>query len=399
MTAGTFNTLCGNEFLSSVPVGMVATLSLNYGSSSESTPQSITNQLTVSFGLDSVSAAVEVANQDTTSSSYFTFSMTTYGGGTAATNALHDAFSKTGSQGAFYALCAQGNSDACTQFTSNLGQGATAALNSFNGLVAGLSTATNGPDLSFLQIFPHGVAGAGTPQAVTSPIPASAIPTNDVLAPFKSQLEQVLTLLDQIATLNNRVSSLQGLLNQTTVLNPARFLDIVSYLDRLGNIYNPDRRTLRQNLANCLQATSTNVQSVCQSIIDNQASNAFEYYGVNGPGSNFFAQQNTLALQYTGVESLSPSTLPPVPQDVIYIDQLPSFAQVGSSVPIAGEAAFVSFFDRPILTAGQFAPVVDILALRPNEPLSTDNVSTKVRANSANAPHSQPGRSSVLFSA
>ena len=74
--AGTsFNTLCGSDYLSSVPVGMVATISINYGSTSQSTQQSITNTLNVSFGLDSVSTAVGTASQDTSSSSYFTFSM------------------------------------------------------------------------------------------------------------------------------------------------------------------------------------------------------------------------------------------------------------------------------------------------------------------------------------
>ena len=164
-----FNTLCGSDYLSSVPVGMIATISINYGSSSQSTQQSITNTLNVSFGLDSVSTAVGVATQDTSSSSYFTFSMVQYGGGTAAAQALHDAFARENAAGeAFYALCAQGNTEACTQFTSNLGQGAAQALNSFRQQVASLSSATN-PDLSFLQIFPNGVAGASIPHAVTTP--------------------------------------------------------------------------------------------------------------------------------------------------------------------------------------------------------------------------------------
>ena len=171
--AGTsFNTLCGSEYLSSVPVGMVATLSLNYGSTSSSTQMAISNTLNVSFGLDSVSTAVQTASQDTRSSSYFTFSMQIYGGGTAAHAALHTAFAATdpNTGAAFYALCAQGNAAACTQFTSSIGQGAAAALDSFNQLVTGLSGATN-PDLSFLQVFPIGVAGAVTSQAVTTPIP------------------------------------------------------------------------------------------------------------------------------------------------------------------------------------------------------------------------------------
>ena len=212
-----FNTLCGKEYLSSVEVGMVATLSLNYGSSSESTEQEITNKLEVEFGLDSVSAAVEVASQDQSSTSYFTFSMTQYGGGTEASQKLHDAFSQVNAQGqAFYALCAQGDSEACTTFSSNMAQGTSEAFASFNGRVAALNTATN-PDLSFLQTFPTGVAGAVTPQPVTSPIPPSNPPfaTDEVLAPYKGQLEEVVTLLNQIVTLKNRVQLLIDLFRRS----------------------------------------------------------------------------------------------------------------------------------------------------------------------------------------
>jgi hypothetical protein len=172
--------------------------------------------------------------------------------------------------------------------------GATQALDSFNQQVASLSGATN-PDLSFCETFPHGVAGAGTPALVTTPIP---LQTSDVLAPYKSQLEQFLTLLNQIATLNNRVRLLHDLFESNPDFNPVRLLDLVSYLDRLENIYRVGRSTLFRNLANCLAATSANVTSVCQPILAHQATNAFEYYG-----ANFFAQQNRLALQYTGRQS------------------------------------------------------------------------------------------------
>jgi hypothetical protein len=306
--------------------------------------------------------------------------MIQYGGGTAAAQALHEAFSKVNAQGeAFYALCAQGNTEACTQFTSNIGQGVTAAFSSFGPLVNGLSSATN-PDLSFLQSFPSGVAGAGTPQAVTTPIP---LQTSDVLAPYKPQLEQVLTLVNQISTLNNRVSLLQSLLSKEPKFNPLPLLDLVGYLDRLEDIYTADRNTLIASLQRCLGATSANVTSVCQSIITNQATNAFQYYGANGPGNSFFAQQNTLALQYTALHQGQN----PVSMDVLYIDELPSF---GFNPPITGEAAFVGFVDRPVSDgAGGFLfdSFVDILALEPDAPLSTNNVSTKVRANpSASSP-------------
>jgi hypothetical protein len=195
----------------------------------------------------------------------------------------------------------------------------------------------------------------------------------------------------------------------------------VSYLDRLENIYRRDRNTLFTELGHCLAATSANVTSVCAPIIDNQATNAFEYYRTDGPRDNFFAQQNTLALQYTAGETIVVPDfgrlVVDLPQDVIYIDELPPFPAAGgpSSIPIAGEAAFVSFVDRPfacppgcggIVPPGELVgadwvlrpplllpilhrapgalfvePFVNILALAPNEPLSTNNVSTKVRDN------------------
>ena len=73
--------------------------------------------------------------------------------------------------------------------------------------------------------------------------------------------------------------------------------------------------------------------------------------------------------------------LPSIPLDVMYIDKLPPFAAAGPNIPIAEEAAFVSFKDR--LTVGDSAthPLVNILALQPNEPLSPNNVSPTVQEN------------------
>ena len=371
-----FNTLCGSDYLASVPVGMVATMSLNYGSTSKSAETSITNELNLSFGLDSVSTAVSTSNKQTDSSSYFTFSMIHYGGGTGASHDLNTAFAMVNSAGdAFYALCARGDAAACTQFASNMGTGAAAALASFNTLVAGLSGATN-PDLSFLQTFPHAVAGVSR-ESVTTPIPLNQA-SNEVLNLYKAQLEDYVALVNQISTLRNRVRSLEGLFDDEPDLNPALILDIVSYLNILDDTYTDGRRKLLKDLGNCLAATSDNVTSVCKSIIENKVKNAFEYYGPDGPSNDFFAQQNTLALQYTSLTQAQGG--PPVPGDVIYINELPSFAAIGGA-PIAGEAGFVNFVDRPFPTPGGqiITPGFEVLALEPDEPLSTNSVSTKVR--------------------
>ena len=138
-------------------VGGATGLPLGWHSSTGPTSGPCLND--VYFGLDRVSTAGETASADTRSSSC-TFRLATDGGGPAATAAGE----------AFYALSAQGHAEACTPLTSHMAQGATEAGPIFNQLVAALSGATT-PDLSFLQPFPHGVAGAITSPAVTTPIP------------------------------------------------------------------------------------------------------------------------------------------------------------------------------------------------------------------------------------
>jgi hypothetical protein len=377
-----FSTLCGTEYMSSVPVGMVATISINYGSSSQTTQTEISNSFKASVGLNSVSTAVSTSTKDTNATSYFKFSMIHYGGGTQAAAALNNAFAaENASNEAYYALCAAGNASACTQFTSNMGSGATKALNSFNSLVGDLSSATN-PDLSFFETFPNGVAGANTTQLVTTAIPLT---TNDVLNPYKSKLEQYVTLLNQIATLYNRTGTLNNAVSGGH-FNPTSLIDLVSYLDELENVYKSDRTTLLSNLETCLAATRVNVKTACGPIINNTITNAYEWYASNGAHPNFFAQQNTLALQYTAAFASEAIPFPSVSLDVFYVDELPSFAIAGSNIAIAGEAALVSFADRtyiPELLNGSATPTdqpfVSFLVLEPGKPLSTNNVSTKVR--------------------
>jgi hypothetical protein len=64
---------------------------------------------------------------------------------------------------------------------------------------------------------------------------------------------------------------MQSLVTNTPSFNPETFLDLLSYLDPLENIYAADRSTLLSNLESCLAATSANVTTVCGPIIDNQA--------------------------------------------------------------------------------------------------------------------------------
>jgi hypothetical protein len=370
-----FSTACGSQYLAAVPAGMVATISIAFGSSSESTQENIEDQFSANAFLDSVSGAVSAASSDEDSSFYFTFSMMHYGGGPDATAALNEAFAATDptTNEAYYASCAQGDAMACTDFTSSMGTGATNALNAVEDEVRSLSSQDN-PDLSFLAIFPNGVAGANTQQKDVLDIPVSS--ADDVLTNYTTPLGRNATLLNEIGTLLNRANQLSQLLARTNAFNPAVLLDLVSYLASLENTYKTDRKALLTNLQNCLAASTSDVTSVCADIENTESETAFEWYAEGGGNPNFLAQQNTLALQYTGLDGATPL-------DVIYIDQLPPFTAAGSNIPIAGEAALVGFQDRPP-PVGNPAAYVDILALEPNQPLSTDNVSSKVRNDAAN---------------
>ncbi len=384
--AGTsLSTLCGSQYMSAVTVGMVATLSINYGSSSSSTTTKISDKLSASFGLESISGAVSTAFSESSSSSYFEFSMIQYGGGTDASHDLNNAFQMVNSSGeAYYASCAAGNSDDCTTFSGNMGTGASNALNSIDKLVSNLSGSSN-PDISFFETFPEGVAGANTPPLETTDVP---VVVRDVILEFfgtSMALIDYLTLLNQVATLNNRVMQLNRLVSQPN-FNPETLLDLVSYLDTLEDTYKGDRSTLLTNLENCLSATSTNVATMCGPIKLNTDTNAFEYYASGSTTPNFNAQQNTLALQYTA--QVTETEDPDISNDVLYIDKLPSFAAAGSSIPIAGEAALIQFTDRTWLDGNtpSTGALVEILVLSSNEPISTNNVSTTVRTDTDPSP-------------
>lgn len=382
-SAGTaFGTLCGSDYLSAVTVGMVATISINYGSTSSSTQTSISNSFNGSYGdgLATMSTAVTTANADANSSSYFTFIMNSYGGGTDATAALNTAFGMKNDSGTpYYASCAAGNADDCSTFSGNMGDGAANALNSLSAQVSGLNGASN-PDISFFETFPNGVAGAATPAPGLAEIPT---PTSDLLEPYATELSKYLTLLNEIATLTNRTQTLLSKVRQPD-FNPTSFLDLASSLEELeDNLYDQDRITLLSNLENCLAATEDNLTSVCAPIINNTIANAYQWYDVNGQNPNFFAQQNTIALQYTGL--LTSNNESSWPQDVVYLPQLPSWSNVNEFFLIGNQAALVGFadsayFDGTLDSNGDPVPVsgasLAFLPLKPNEDLS--QVTTQV---------------------
>lgn len=381
-----FGALCGTRYMAAVPAGMVATISVSYGSSSQSTQTEVSDQVQVDEGLTSVSAGVSVANSANESSSYFEFSLISYGGGTTAATDLTNAFGTTDPQNpneAFYVECGAGDVDACNSFTTSMSTGAEDAFSSFDALVTAVNSQTSN-DLSFLYTFPNGVAGANVSPVVTAPIMISN--EEDVLEPYSSQLKTYVTLVNQIGNLSNRAGNINGLFNQNPLFNPEDILNLSAIAETLQDRYLPDRNTLLDDLKQCLCVdstvacpTSSTVTSVCAPIIDNMSENAFDFYGNSNVENAFQYQQNTVALQYTATQNFSGGAAQNV-FDVLYLSSLPT--ETGSE--LEGQAALVGFQDRVVVSGASSNG--EILALEPGQPISTNNVSQNVRQGTDPAP-------------
>jgi hypothetical protein len=385
-----FATLCGTGYMTSVLGGMVATVAVTYGSSSATASSDIDAKFKASFGLDSLKAAVDVSKDTTDSSSYFSVRLFHQGGGAKAGALLTSRFGATSSDGdAYVEECTNGDVDACELFTSNMAQGAIDAGAAFNALA---QNPAPGANLNFFALFPNGIAGVdGDLQT------AVARSTSDILAPYEDQLEQYLTLVNQIATLGNRATHLNGLVQDG--YNP-QMLDLNGFLGRLidsteGAVsYATSRAILLEDLGGCLNATSTNVEDVCSPIINGgeTLASAYDFYDAehgypectNGDHKEacWFLQQNTIALQYAAIFNAVDDF--ELPMDVLYVDVLPPFSDPVAA-PIGGEAAFVAFADRPWVevdpTKVEMRPNISILPLTNDTDLSNIYTSVTYRKN------------------
>jgi len=201
-----FATLCGTEYMASVPGGMVATLAVAYGSSLQTAKSDIDAAFSAHFELDSLTAAVDAVRDRSDSESYFDVRLSHSGGGAQAGALLTTSFGATNADGDSYVEeCSNGDVDACELFVSNMATGASNAGNAFDALAQEVEA---GENLNFFALFASGVAGVDTSTLVTETVESQT----DVLAPHQSQLEQYLVLLNEIGTLGNRATHLNGLL-------------------------------------------------------------------------------------------------------------------------------------------------------------------------------------------
>lgn len=369
-TAGdTFSSECGSNFLTGVPVGMLVTGAFNWWTTDSTASTSISTSMKGSYGLDSISAAVSTGTSNSGSSSSYDFTITINGGGGTPTSDITTAYNNNLSN---MQNCFNGVTnyvDYCNDFTTGVNSGVVTGVTAFNSTYSASPTPT---DLSGAVAFPsgiQGVTGMGSIayQSVDSLLSASTY--NDVFSTYQNQLNNYISVLNEIATLYNRSNYLYSLLfdssTNTFLFDPyPTMMDIANnYLASLSSIYYSDKQTMINNLSTCLNAPSSAVSTDCSPIINLYSSgitNAYDWYSTTGPNPNListanqsFAQQNTVALQYTGQYTDSYTSHP---MDMVWASQLPASSAWGSAVPTdydpSSMPALIGFVDYPYISSG-----------------------------------------------
>jgi hypothetical protein len=406
--ANLFSTDCGSVFVSSVPVGMLITGQASYSANTVAASTSISNSFSANASgsvgsLANFSAAVSNAyansSQNNGSSYSFGYTTTVIGGGEGAASAFTTAFNSNAQP--YLAACSAGGTNsaqACNSFVANADAAATSALSVFqncfgtipanqsgsNGCPASTATDVNGGNYSGLAVFPNGVAGVQTTQIVDNQslsalIAADSAPQyTDLMAGYASQLTNYLNIYNQIATLYNRAMYLGndnsqyglGKINQSYSFggysqnfNPTPIIDISgSYFSPLLDQYGSDLSLIIKNLSSCTGASSANVSTACQPIVEaynKGVTSAYDWYGTNlngnGVSNNNFALQNTIALQYSGTtDNTYEESGGAWPLDVVWVQALPTstFSQTVTTLPNgvtspAGLSGLIAFADQP----------------------------------------------------
>ena len=350
--AGTFPQQCGSYILSAVPVGMVITGQFSWSSSSSSSSSAISNGFKGSYGLDSISTAVSEATSNSTTSNSFSFTTNLLGGGEGVSTTWYNCIAGKSYQ-TDLTNCEGGSSSACTSMASDYN---TCANTTLSQAVSDLQTTPS--DMSPLAVFPYGVAGVQTSPTQGDVDSLFSLFSSSVTDPFGSTMSAALSnyvnILNQINTLNNRLTYLGGMLGNDS-FNPAPQLDMVgTYINPLIGAYSGDASTFMSTLNGCLQNPGGTDCTTISNLYSNGVTDAFAYYGGAATESNTVQykatpqNQNALALQYVGITYYSRSNVMTFPVDVIWAYQLPSFwtSTPPGSNP-AGYPAMIAFADAP----------------------------------------------------
>lgn len=317
-----FSTTCGSQFVDTLAVGMLVTGQFSWSTTSSSTQTAINTAISGSYGeLDSITAAVGASWSQSNSSSTFGYSETVYGGGSAASDITQGLSSSSANQAE--SECFQGSAMGmslssvqaqCNTFIADVQSYANTAFTDF--ITQVVPAATSSGQYNGIYPFPYGVSGVTTAALAYENLP-SDIQYSDILYPYVDQLNNYTEILNQITTLYNRAYFLNNQFSlvyqgATNYLNPTPALNLqTNYLQPLYEAYLQDYSEMVSNLTSCMNASSTNVTSVCQSVINlynDGILNAFDFYDSNSPTvqtitTNTNLQQNTIALQYSGTNN------------------------------------------------------------------------------------------------
>ena len=352
-TGGTFSYQCGDSFISQVPAGALIMGELTWSSTSSASSSDVSDEFSASgSALTNLKVAVSNSLSVSNSITTFNFDLVMDGGGATPVSAMLDSYASNSS---YFATCTSGTSSddqsACETFVSNLNSGAATALSDFNTEVSEMGT-----DLSFFEQFANGLSGVeGIATTETESLSSLISGSSDAFSAYSTQLNDFITLINQIATLNNRAT----LLNTTvgdSAFDPTTIFSMADHLDTLEKIYGTDLSTLLSDMNTCLGSSASSITTNCAKIIGNQTSggtqiaDAYDWYATGSPNPNNWifaerwqAQQNTIALQYNSenfYQYSSGAQEYQTPMQVLYAFDLPSTFSDSSA-----NDALISFAD------------------------------------------------------
>lgn len=376
-----FDTACGNSFITSVTAGFVATAQITWSSSSNDTSSSISSTTEGCYATNCARIAVNSANSTSTVQTNFDVTYTAFGGGDAATTAwfmgANDSSGvlvpgvsvapTTTDQNNCFATPTPTNSaaitTACNSFGADLQAAAANALTVFNDNNTPSPSTQALTNLGDFSVFPNGVKGLALsgPYYADSLLSDFNIPSisgiSDLFQPYKNQIVNYLNLINQLSTLQQRSS----MLNTALVNNPDYDNNQINLAGLLGSLqtwYGEDYQALVTNLNTCLQSTSSTVASNCGSssplgalyAVWDQAT-AFDFYNYNttfsvlsgNAADLLLAQNNTIALQYTGNIAIGTTPETNVPTAAVWYLGLPPSnpTMTGYTSPNASNALFL----------------------------------------------------------
>jgi hypothetical protein len=255
----------------------------------------------------------------------------------------------------------------CDSFTTEMNSCAVGALDSYNTSLAQV-IAGNSHDMTIAAVFPYGVQGVtmtptqGTINSIAT-LFANSLSSVDPFTPLMtSALSNYATILNQIGTLYNRAAYLNKAIQSAPPTGPSfdpMNLDVTSATSSLMEVFSYDRETFKTALNNCL--TQGSASSDCTTISNMYTAgvhNAWDWYGsttYNPIHNSVTAQQNTIALQYTGLVNYTGNNVMSFPVDVLWDKALPNpfsyqatpaNGAAGDTTP-NGLPALIAFADAP----------------------------------------------------